>query len=125
MIKLRMMRQAGPVLQVVTRKAYRVLVQKFEGKRFLQSPTHRWEYIKMDLIQGMRIWMDSSGSELGCCEHSNETCSVRGEAFLEYLRQVASQEFCSGCCSGFPFWSINMYFDLFTFIFRLIFSVIY
>jgi hypothetical protein len=50
-----MIRQAGPVLYIITRKVCRILVKKFEGKRLLGIPAHRWEYNEMDLKQGMEV----------------------------------------------------------------------
>jgi hypothetical protein len=51
MIKLRRMTWAGHVTQIgAKRNAYRILVEKPEGKRPLRRPRHRWvDNIIMDL----------------------------------------------------------------------------
>jgi hypothetical protein len=43
------------------RNAYRFLVGRPEGKRPIGTPTHRWKYIKIDLIEigwGGMDWID-------------------------------------------------------------------
>jgi hypothetical protein len=53
MIKSRRMRWAGHVAGMgLKRNAYRILVEKPEGKRPLGKPRHRWvDHVKMDLIE--------------------------------------------------------------------------
>jgi hypothetical protein len=63
MIKLRMMRWKGHVARMrVKRTAYRILVEKQEGKRSLGRSRYRWEYnIKMGLREigwGSMDWND-------------------------------------------------------------------
>jgi hypothetical protein len=63
MIKSRRRRWAGHVARVgEKRNAYRILVEKLEGKRPLGRPRHRWEgNIKMDFREigwGGMDWID-------------------------------------------------------------------
>jgi hypothetical protein len=76
MIKSRRMRCAGHVAQMgEKRNAYRILVEKPEGKRPLRRPRHRWEdNIKIDLVERYGLDSPRSGWKLveGSCEHGNE-----------------------------------------------------
>jgi hypothetical protein len=62
------------------RNAYRILVEKPEGKRPLERPSHRWMVaIKIYLGEigwGGVVWNGSiwlrTGTSGGCCEHGNE-----------------------------------------------------
>jgi hypothetical protein len=58
MIKSRRMRWAGHVAQMGEKQnAYRILVEKIEGKRLLGRPRRRWvDNIKIDVIQ--IVWDD-------------------------------------------------------------------
>jgi hypothetical protein len=63
MTKLRMMRWVGHVARMdEKRKAYRILVEKPEGKRPLRRPRRRWvDNTKMDLREigwGGMDWID-------------------------------------------------------------------
>jgi len=59
-------------------KAFKILVEKREGKRPLGRHNRRWEdNIRKILVDGAgRCGLDASGSGYGpvagCCEHSNE-----------------------------------------------------
>ena len=67
-IKSRRMRWAGNIARVgESRGAYRVLVEKPEGKRPLEKPRHRWEdNIKMDLQEvGCVAWTGSIWPRIG------------------------------------------------------------
>jgi hypothetical protein len=75
-MKSRRMRWAGHVAPIgAGRNLYRVLVGKPEGKRPLERPRHRWEYvIRMDLREiGWGLWsgftwlrIGSGGWSRGC-----------------------------------------------------------
>jgi hypothetical protein len=66
MLKSRRIRWAGRVTCLGERRnAYRILIEKPEGKRPLGRPRRKWEVnIKMDLREiGREYGLDSSGSE--------------------------------------------------------------
>jgi hypothetical protein len=69
MIKSRRMRWAGHVARMgMTRNAYRILVEKPEGKRSLGRPRRRWvDNIKMDLRETGwdGIWTGSNWLRIG------------------------------------------------------------
>ena len=73
-----------------SRGVYRVLVEKFEGKRQLGRPKCRWYYnINMDLQEvGCGAWWDLSRLKIetggGTCECGNEhSGSVKCGEFLD------------------------------------------
>jgi hypothetical protein len=70
------------------RNAYRILVEKPEGKRPLGRPRFRWvDNIKMDLIEvgwDGRDWIDVA--QEGLCERVDEPpCSIKCWEVLEWL----------------------------------------
>jgi hypothetical protein len=71
------------------RNAYRILMEKPEGKRPLQRPRYRWvDNIKMERMGWYGLDLSGSGQVPveGSCEHSNEPLgSIKCWEILEYL----------------------------------------
>jgi hypothetical protein len=70
----------------VSRRVYRVLVGKREGKRPLEGPRGRWEFnVKMDLQEmgcGGMDWIELT--QVGTCECGNEPSgSIKCREFLD------------------------------------------
>ena len=90
-IESRRMRRAGHVASMGERRgAYRVLVEKPEGKKPLGRPRRRWEHnIKMDLQEvGWGVACSGSGSGQGqvadCLKSGNELSgSIQCGLFLD------------------------------------------
>jgi hypothetical protein len=60
--------------------------QKYEGKRPLRKPRHRWEN-NINMNRKETGLEDLDGPVMGYCEHSSELAgSMEGGEFLEYLR---------------------------------------
>jgi hypothetical protein len=79
---------------------YKILIGKPEGKGPLESGNIILVWILGkygDMMMTGFIWPAQDGDQWRACEHGNESSgSIKGEEFLEWLSDIASQE---GLCS--------------------------